>query len=57
MKKVLLAVIIVACFSSGVLARLTRVYVIVNMDDAPIKIIDFGKYKEEDEGHIFSIVE
>ena len=57
MRQVLLAVIIVACFSSAALARLTRVYVIVNMDDAPIEILEFGKYRGEDEDHIFSVVE
>ncbi len=54
MKKVLLAVIIVACFSSAVSAGLTRVYVIVNMDDAPIEILEFGKSRGEDEDHISS---
>ncbi len=57
MKQVLLAVIIVACFSSAVLARLIRVYVAVNMDNAPIEILGFGRSREEDEDHIFSIVE
>jgi len=57
MKQVLLAVIIVICFSSAVLAGLTRVYVIVNMDDAPIEILEFGKYRGEDEDHISSVVE
>ena len=57
MKQVLLAIIIVVCFSSAVLAGLTRVYVIVNMDDAPIEILEFGKYRGEDEDHIFSVVE
>ena len=57
MKKILLAVIIVACFSSAVLARLARVYVAVNMDDAPIEILGFGRSGEEDEDHIFSVVE
>ncbi len=47
MKQVLLAVIIVACFSSAVLAGLTRVYVIVNMDDAPIEILKFGESRGE----------
>ncbi len=56
MKKVLLAVIIVACFSSAVLARLTRVYVIVNMDDAPVEILEFRKSSREDEDHISSVV-
>ncbi len=57
MKKVLLAVIIVAYFSSAALAGLTRVYVIVNMDDAPVEILDFGRYTREDEDHIFSVVQ
>jgi len=56
MKKVLLAVIIVACFSSAVLARLTRVYVILNMDDTPVEILEFGKSRGEDEDHISSVV-
>lgn len=58
MKQVLLAVIIVACFSSAVSAlALARVYVIVNMDDAPIEILEFGRYRGEDEDHIASVVE
>ena len=58
MKRVLLAIIIVACFSSAVLADLTRVYAIVNMDDAPIEILDFGKYLGgEGENHIASVVD
>ncbi len=57
MKQVLLAVIIVACFSSAVLAGLDRVYVIVNMDDAPVEILNFGRYTGEDEDHIFSVVQ
>ncbi len=58
MKRVLLAVIIVACFSSVVLAvGLTRVYAIVNMDDAPVEIVDFGGYLGEDEDHITSVVQ
>lgn len=56
MKQVLLAVIIIACFSSAVLAGLTRVYVIVNMDDAPVEILEFGKSSREDEDHIISVV-
>ena len=56
MKQILLAIIIVACFSSAVLARLTRVYVIVNMDDAPVEILEFGKSSREDEDHISSVV-
>ena len=56
MKQVLLAIFIVACFSSAVLAGLTRVYVIVNMDDAPIEILEFGKSSGEDEDHIISVV-
>ena len=57
MKQVLLAVVIVACFSSAVLARLTRVYVIVNMADAPIEILAFGRSQGEDEDHISSAVQ
>ncbi len=48
MKQVLLAVIIVACFSSAVLAAdLTRVYVMVDMANAPIEILEFGKSRGE----------
>ncbi len=56
MKKVLLAIIIIACFSSAVLADLTRVYVIVNMDDAPIEILKFGESPAADFDEILSAV-
>ncbi len=56
MKQVLLAVFIVTCFCSLASARLTRVYVIVNMDDAPVEILEFGKSSGEDEDHIISVV-
>ncbi len=58
MKQVLLAIIIVACFSSaGLAAGLARDYVIVNMDDAAVEILEFGRYQGEDEDHIFSVVQ
>ncbi len=56
MRQVLLAVIIVACLSSAVLARLTRVYAIVNMDDAPVEIEYFGAYLGEKD-RITSVVQ
>ncbi len=57
-KQVLLAVIIVACFSSAVLtAGLARVYVIVNMDDAPVEILEFGRYQRKGENRIASVVD
>lgn len=56
MKQVLLAIIIVACFSSAVLAGLTRVYVIVDVENAPVEILEFGKSRGEDEDHISSVV-
>ncbi len=51
-----MALIIVACFCSIASAKLARVYVIVNMDDAPIEILVFGKSQGEDEDHISSVV-
>jgi len=56
MKQILLGIFIVACFCSVVSAKLTRVYVIVNMDNAPIQILEFGRYYKEDEDHISSVV-
>lgn len=53
----LLAVFIMGCFSYLASAKLTRIYVIVNMDDAPIEILEFGKYRGEDSDHISSVVE
>ncbi len=57
MKRALLAVIMVACFSSAVLAvGLTRVYVIVNIDGAPIEILKFSESPGEDLDEILSAV-
>jgi len=39
------------------LAELQRVYVIVNLDNAPVSIVEFGKYIREDDTHISSVVE
>jgi len=55
-KRILLAVFIVICFYPAVSAELTRIYVIVNIESAPIEILEFGKYVREDEDHIFSVV-
>jgi len=57
MKKILSILFILFCFSSVSLADLTRIYIIVNMDNAPIEILEFGKYVREDEDHISSVVE
>jgi len=59
MKHVLLALLIVVCFSSSASAKLTRIYVIVNMDNAPVEILEFGKWgrAEADEDRIASIAE
>lgn len=54
---VLLAVFIMGCFSYLASAKLTRIYVIVNMDNAPIEILDFGRSRREDEDYISSVVE
>ena len=56
MKQILLGIFIVACLCSVVSAKLTRVYLIVNMDNAPIQILEFGRYYKEDEDHISSVV-
>ncbi len=56
MKQILLAVFIVVCSSSLVSAELTRVYVIVNMDNAPVEISEFGRSSREDSDHISSVV-
>lgn len=52
-----LSVFIIIFFSFPALAKLNRVYVIVNMDNAPIEILEFGKYYREDKDHISSVVE
>jgi len=57
MRQILLAIIVTACFCSMASARLTRVYVIVNMDNAPVEILEFGKSSREDEDYISSVVE
>ena len=57
MKKVLVILFVLFCFSSVSLADLARIYIIVNMDDAPIEILEFGKSRFEDEDHISSVVE
>jgi len=57
MKQILLAVFIIACFCSVVSAKLTRIYVIVNTDNAPVEILEFGKSYGKDEDHISSVVE
>ena len=56
MKQILLAVFIVVCSSSLLSARLTRVYLIVNMDNAPVEISEFGRSSREDSDHISSVV-
>lgn len=43
----------ISCLS---LAELQRVYVIVNLDNAPVSITEFGKYIHEDDTHISSVV-
>jgi len=53
---IIVIILIAVCFCSPVLARLNRIYVIVNMDNAPIEISEFGKYRAEDEDHISSVV-
>ena len=52
----LLACLLLASLSHAGLAELARVYVIVNHQDAPLTITDFGRYKYEDENHISSVV-
>ena len=49
-------IFLVLCLCYPTLA-LERIYVIVNMENARIEILKFGKYYKEDEDHIFSIVE
>jgi len=56
MKQILLAVFIVVCSSSLLSARLTRVYLIVNMDNAPVEISEFGMSSREGSDHISSVV-
>lgn len=54
--KILLIIFIIACFHSLASAKLSRIYVIVNMDNAPIEISEFGRSSREDEDHISSVV-
>lgn len=60
MKKViyiLLTAFVVGCLNYPVSAKLSRIYVIVNMDDAPVEILAFSKYKYEEENYISSMIE
>jgi len=52
----LLTAFIMGCISYASSAKLSRNYVIVNMDSAPIEILEFGRYIQEDEDHISSVV-
>lgn len=54
---VLLAVFIMACFSYLGSAKLTRIYIIVNMDNAPVEILEFGGYIGEEKNYISSVVQ
>jgi len=55
-KYALLTVFIVVCFCSPISAKLTRVYVIVNMDNTPIEILSSIQLGREDEDEIGSVV-
>ncbi|MGB2983519.1 MAG: hypothetical protein WBC63_06630 [Candidatus Bipolaricaulia bacterium] len=52
-----LACLLLVGVSHVVVAELQRVYVIVNHADAPITITGFGKYRNEDDTHISSVIE